>query len=463
MNMFKRFFSAYKGGGAAHGFEEAFRDTASEEMRKAVLLWYGLYYDFAGDYGGLDPAQRIPFVIVDGLYKAVFGEYEANASDTAEFSALQPSLDSFDKIRPAAFQQACIGGEAFIKPLVKRDRFAFTVIGRGNMIVLGRDAEGNITDLVTGALTVKGSDCYWLSERRTLGADGLCTVQNKLYRSDSKDMIGRPVPLSALPEYAELPPAFTFPESLDGLGLIPVKIPSVNCVDGSPDGVSVYAAAVREILKLYKHEVRTQDEYDLTAPHMVASADIQRRGKDGSLIEIPKYITPLMDEDPRDAGLTVWNPKPNQAELEARDDQIKRAIENIIGLRRGFLSKSDTREITATEILSTTTKMAYLVKDLQRMWDGAVQETARVCSVLARIYGIPWAGCEVTTHWGDGILYDEEKAFTRLSLMVAQGSLKPEYLVDWMKIKPLDPKRVAEIREQIIPAEKSKVSQRTIE
>lgn len=445
MNIFWRFLSALKSGGRINTLEETYKDSISEEMRKAVLLWYGLYYDFAGDEG-IDPAQRIPFVIVDGLYKAVFGEYEVSA-DT---DALREMLDAFNGVAAPAFQQACIGGEAFIKPLVKHDGFAFSAIGRGNMIVLERNAEGHITDLVTGALTVRGAAHYWLAERRTLGTDGFCTVRNKLYRSESKDTVGRLVPLSSLPEYAGLLPEFTFPETLGGLGLVPVKMPSVNCVDDSPDGVSVYAAAVREILKLYAHEARSQDEYDLTAPHLIASADIQRRDRDGRLVEIPKYITPLMDEDPRETGLTVWNPKPNQAELEARDDQIKRAIENIIGLRRGFLSKSDGRELTATEILSTTTKMAHLVKDLQRMWGGVVRETVRVCSVLARMYALPWDEREVSVSWGNGILYDEEKEYGRLSEMVTRGELMPEYLIDWMGIKPLESERIAEIRERFI-------------
>ncbi len=441
-----------------YGLEDAFgaKDITSEAMRKAILTWYGLYYDFDGD-DKFDPAQRVPYIIVDGLHKAAFGEYEVTAGAKEDANTLTAMLATFGRVTASAFQQAAIGGEVLIKPLIKREGVGFTVIGRGNMIVLGRDAEGDITDVVTGALTVKGTkhapSYYWLVERRTLEADGTCTVQNKLYQSESKDSIGRSVPMSSLPEYAGLPSSFTFPEAMGGLGLIPVRIPAVNCVDGSPDGVSVYAAATQEIIKLYSHEVRAQDEYDLTAPHLVASRDIQQRGIDGRLLEIPKYITPFLDDDPKDAGLTAWNPKPNQAELEARDDQIKRAIENIIGLRRGFLSKSDVQEFTATEIVSTTTKMAHLIKDLQSMWDGVVQDTVRVCGVLAHMYGLPWVDSEVTTSWGDGILYDEEKEFNRLSVAVARGEIMPEYLIDWMGIKPLDPGRIAEIRKQFMPAE----------
>jgi hypothetical protein len=437
------------------GFGEA--DITSEAMRRAVRLWYGLYYDFDGD-GKTDPAQRVPFVIVDGVYKAVFGEYSLSAADGTVLGGVgeqvfSAALDSFDKIRAEVFLQACIGGEALIKPLPGHGGFLFGVIGRGNMLVLERGADGGITDLVTGAMTVRGTPAapvyYRLTERRTLGADGLCTVQNKLYKSDNADSPGRPVPLSALPEYAGLQPVFTFPDPLGGLGLIPVRMPGVNCVDGSPDAVSLYAAAAREILKLYAHEARTQDEYDLTAPHLIASADLLRRDRE----EIPRYITSLLDDDPSAAGLTVWNPKPNQTELEARDDQIKRSIENIVGLRRGFLSKTDTQERTATEILSTSVKMAHLVKDLQRMWDGVVRETLRVCSLLAPMYAIPWAGREVAAVWGNGVLYDEEKEFDRLSRLVEQGHLTPEYLIDRMGIKALSPERLAEIRAMFIRTE----------
>jgi hypothetical protein len=378
------------------------------------------------------------------------------SAKTGDKSPLRSMLDSFGGITPDAFQQVCIGGEALIKPIIRRSGFAFNVIGRGDMIVLGRDETGRITDVVTGALTIKSAErlveYYRLAERRTVGADGICTVRNRLFKSTSQYAVGIPVPLDTLPEYANLQPEFTFPAEMNGLGLIPIRIPTVNCVDGSPDGVSVYAAAAREICKLYQHETRAQDEYDLTAPHLVASRDVQERDIDGRLIEIPKYITPFLDESPADAGLTVWNPKPNQMELEARDDQIKRAIENIIGLKRGFLSKSDVQEFTATEIQSTSTKMAHLIKSLQRIWDDVVQETVRVCGILARMLGMPWDGGEVATSWGNGILYDEQSEYQRLSTMTAQGYIRPEYLVGWQYDMPTDtPEDLAKIREKYMP------------
>ena len=461
-------FSALRSINTAQSFEDVFKakDITSPEMLRAIMTWFSLYFDDKTD-DKQDGAQRIPYIIIDGLGKAVFSEYGYSIDEgKLNGKQIKATLDNLDNVRNKAFQWAGIGGEILLKPVMKRGNFVFLVINRSNMVVLARDSEGNITDLATCEITVKSEESksvyYQLLERRTVDNQGKCTVENRLYKSDNVNDIGSSVPLGSISEYADLQPTFCFPLALDGTGLISVKMPTVNCVDGSQDGVSIYAAAVKEILKLYDHETRSQDEYDLTAPHLVASIDVQRRDKNGRLIEIPKYITPLLDEDPTEAGLQIWNPKPNQSELEARDDQIKRAIENIIGLRRGFLSKSDVQEFTATEILSTTTKMAHLIKDLQMMWESVLPETVRVCSLLAQMYNlIGWTAAdppEVVIEWGDGILYDEEKEFTRLNLMTAQGKLKDEYLLGWYYDMPTDtPEDLQAIREKYMPENSGEV------
>ncbi len=81
-------------------------------------------------------------------------------------------------------------------------------------------------------------------ERRTTGPDGRLTIENRLYQADNKATLGRRVPLQSLAQYERLADAYTYPAPLDGLGLVALKMPTVNCVDGSPDGVAVYEPAM---------------------------------------------------------------------------------------------------------------------------------------------------------------------------------------------------------------------------
>lgn len=448
------FFSAMAKLNMVQSFEDAFGapDITSSEMQKAIASWFNLYFDSSMPCE-VDSSQRIPYVIVDGLHKAVFGEYECSVDAKEDKGErLKASLDELDDCRQDAFQQTLIGGEGFIKPIPYKGNFIFSFVNRQAFIVLGRDAKGNITSAGTSEVTVKAKTFYTLLERRTVADDGSVTIENKLFKSDAPGVIGSPVALTSVPEYAHLEPEAKLSLPLDNLGLIPIKTPMSNCVDGSKDGVSVYAAAVNEIMNAYGHAKRTDNEYELTEPHALVSEDLQRRDTVGNLVPIAKYITPI-DGSPDEVGYNVYNPKPNQQELEARENQLLRHIEDICGLRRGTISHVDTEDKTATEVLTSSGRYALTIKDFQKMWEKAVFETVRTCNILGRIYH-GWDKSElpeVEIGWGNGVLYDEQKDYERLRDLVADGHLKPEYLIKWMEIKAMDPQEIASVREQFMP------------
>ena len=62
------------------------------------------------------------------------------------------------------------------------------------------------------------------------------------------------MPLKALARYDGLPEEYTYPEPIGGLGMAWLKTPLENCVDGSRDGVSIYAPAVGLIHNIDRNE-----------------------------------------------------------------------------------------------------------------------------------------------------------------------------------------------------------------
>lgn len=432
----------------AQSFEDAFRapDITSEKMQRAIKLWFELYFDDSIDCD-TDSATRIPYVVVDGLYKACFGEYGLTIEDvTPKDKHMATVVENLEEVQAEAFQQAMIGGEGFIKPILDGDTFRFGFIPRNCYVVLARDAAGNITSLGTCEVTIKGQHYYTLLERRTV-ADGRLTIENKLFKSASASYIGEHADLEEL--YEGLEETVMLP--IDGLGLAPIKMPMVNCVDGSKDGVSIYAAAIEEILTLYWHERRTNNEYELTEPHMVVSVDVLKRDENGK-VDIPKYAMSL-DEAPENVGVHTYNPTPNQAQLEARANQILRNIENIIGLRRGVLSHVESDDRTATEVQASSARYALVIADLQKTWEAAVHAVLEVCNALGQIY-LGWDSTEYSepsVSWGNGVLYDEDKEYQRLFALVQGNYLKAEYLLKWMELHSMDAEQIAEIREQFMP------------
>lgn len=441
--------------------DEAFgcNDVTTPQMQVAIKEWFDLYFDRHDCCYDSSSAQRIPYNIVDGLSNAVFGEYEYSISATDYF---ERAVDTIESIRVSAFQNAMIGGEALVKVTPYRDNFEYTVVPRYNYMVFNRDSDKNITDI--GMVECKhrsyGSQTYYytLMERRHYDDNGYLVIEYRLYRSIQEIVgvsnwcPGNLVPLNTIPEYAELEDNAIINAQVDNLGLIPISTSMVNSVDGSKEPVSFYAAAVKEIKRLYEHEKRIQNEYELTEPRLIVADDVVVRDKRGKLLKLPKYIQSI-DTTSQDNSFQIFNPTPHQNELEARENQLLRNIENILSLRRGRLSNVDSEDRTATEVQVTTAREALTINSLQQMWNRFIEKAVVITGQLGKFY-YQWQFDkypEVQINWGNGVLYDEEREYTRLHDLVIEGLLKPEYLIAWLYNLPIstgsdeDAQRQAEI------------------
>ena len=437
--------------GAARSYEEAFGavDCTSPYMKRAIAEWAHLYFnDLPAE--GEDPCQQIPYTIVCKLYKAVFGEYRAEAEDPFA----QRVLDALGGESREIVQQALIGGECYIKPFPFAGGFGFSAVGRGNVLVFGRDAGGRPTDIGSAEKQKDGRYYYTLLERRTVGPDGLLTIRNRLYRSDTDGELGTPVKLSALPRYGSLPDEYTFPEPI-GLGMVRVKTPMANNVDGSADGVSVYSAAVGLIHNINRNEYQINGEFSRGESRIIASADLVRRDERGRRA-LEDHLFTTLDDSPENVPLTIFSPALREQSFLNRKWEYLRNVENVIGLKRGLLSEVEAAERTATEITSSAGDYNLTIIDFQQMWEAAARETAVLCGKLGRLYQVEGAKEidpeTVSVSWGNGILYDEDKVWADYKGMVASGLLKPEIAVGWYFDLPAEtPEQQAYIRQRYMP------------
>ncbi|KAF5049209.1 Phage portal protein, SPP1 Gp6-like [anaerobic digester metagenome] len=414
-------------------FEEAFnvKDITSSDMKCAIKDWYWLYYN-REQTETEDPCQRLAYTVVNKLNKTVFSEYEAKSSNAFAASVLM----SLDRRKYQAMQQASIGGEGFLKPIFVNSRIEFSMIPRRNYIVLGRNELDAITDIGTQESTEVDKLYYTLLERRTIGYDGRLTIQNRLFRSDTKDIIGTEVSLTALDKYAELQPSMTLSTPLYSLGLIPIKTPMENCVDGSEDGVSVYAAASGLIHQINVNEKQLSGEFERGESRIIVSNDLMKKDPTTGRRMFKDHIFTGLDDDPETTGVTIFSPELRHESFLARKQEYLRNIESMIGLKRGILSEVEETEKTATEITSSAGDYNLTVQDFQRMWENTVKEALRVCSILGPMYHISGATVinpekDVTIEWGDGVLFDRTRTWQEYTGMVASGLLKPELALAW--------------------------------
>lgn len=436
----------------AYCLEDAFnaRDCTSREMAAAIKEWFRLYYERKPTEES-DPCQRIAYTVVNKLTKTAFGEYKASSKD----GFAQDVLTALDRRRKQAMQMALVGGEAFIKPFPFNGGFSFSVVSRDNVLVFGRDAEGTPTDIGTAERTVAGSSYYTLLERRAVDARGYLTIRNMLYRSEMSQTLGQKVSLNSLEQYAALPEEYTYPVPLHSLGMARMKTPVENCVDGTKDGVSVYAAAVGLIRNIDRNEAQINGEFERGKSRIFVDETLLRNREGHRALTDSVFVGAPLDY--QDGGkITIFSPALREQSFLNRKREYLRNVENIIGIKRGLLSEVEAVERTAKEVTSSEGDYNLTIIDVQAMWTDAVLEALRLCGLLGKLYRVPGAHeaakDAVVLDYGNGVLYDEEKTWADYLTMVAQGLLKPEIAVGWRFNMPTETERDLErIREKYMP------------
>ena len=434
-----------------YSLEDAFRakDITSSEMRAAIAEWFRLYYEREATKDS-DPCQRIAYTVVNKLTKTCFGEYKATSKDA--FS--QSILKGMDVSKRKAMQMLMVGGEAYLKPYPTSKGWGVSVVRRDNVLVFGRDTAGAVTDCGTIEQTAEGSYDYTLLERRTVGADGRLTIRNRLYKSDNRYNIGQPCALNSIAKYAMLQNDYTYSVPM-GLGMVQMKTPIENLVDGSTDGVSVYSAAVGLIHNIDHNEAQINGEFDRGESRIIASSDLMERGDDGKR-HFSDHIFVGIDDSPENVGVTIFSPELREQSYLNRKREYLRNVESVIGIKRGLLSEVEAQERTAKEVTSSEGDYNLTIIELQEVWTQAVKESVKLCGILGRLYHVPGAKevpeDDIVIDWGNGVLFDEEKTWADYLDLVSRGMLKPEIALGWKFGMPTETEAdLAAIRKKYMP------------
>lgn len=424
-------------------------DITSNAMKEAIAEWFDLYYRKNADEKE-NTCQQIPYTIVRKLTKTVFAEYQASSQDTFARGVLEALIET----QGEAMQTALIGGECLIKPVPAKNSFYFTVIPRNNLQVFGRDITGAPTDIGTEEKSTFGKHFYTFLERRTVDEKGFLTIRNYLYRSTTERELGTRTSLASHPRYALLEDEFTFPRPVGSIGLVRMKTPMVNSIDGSKDGISVYAAATGLIRCINQNEAQLDGEFSRGESRILASKDLIKR-KNG-VNQIESHLFTALDGDAEEIGINIFSPELREKSFLARKQEYLRNIENVIGLKRGLLSEVEAAERTATEITSSAGEYNLTIIDFQKMWEYTLKEIFRVCGILGEMYKVAGAHAvdmdDVVIAWGNGVLYDEAKTNMELLSQVQSGLLKPERYMGWYHNLPCETEEErAAIRKNYMP------------
>lgn len=278
--------------------------------------------------------------------------------------------------------------------------------------------------------------------------------RNRLYKSDNRHNIGQPCALDSLAKYALLQDDYTYSVPM-GLGMVQMKTPIENLVDGSTDGVSVYSAAVGLIHNIDHNEAQINGEFDRGESRIIASSDLMERDDDGKR-HFADHIFVGIDDSPERVGVTIFSPELRDQSFLNRKREYLRNVESIIGIKRGLLSEVEAQERTAKEVTSSEGDYNLTIIDLQEVWTQAVKDAVKLCSILGRLYHVPGATevpeDDIVIDWGNGVLFDEEKTWADYLDLVSRGMLKPEIALGWKFGMPTETEAdLAAIRAKYMP------------
>ena len=241
------------------------------------------------------------------------------------------------------------------------------------------------------------------------------------------------------------------------MGLAVLRMPTVNCVDGSADPVSIYAPAVGLMHALARCEDQLNHEFLNGASRVFASEDLLRPDASGARGLRDDLFVGLPD-DPANVGVTVYSPTLREGSYLARKQDILRSCESLLGLRRGILSETnaETQPRTATEIAAASVDYDLTIRSLQKAWEDCAGDALFICSCLDRAYHKDdWWPTELRIDWGDGVLYDRSRVWAEQQQMVASGLLRPEIALAWYYDLPAETEAdLQAVREKYMPAAK---------
>lgn len=276
---------------------------------------------------------------------------------------------------------------------------------------------------------------YHKLEGRTVTVSNYAYKKNRTIELTSPNRLevdlGQEVPLSSVPEWADLQPNVTI-EGVDRLLFAYFKMPEANTIDThSPLGVSAYSRVVNLIKDADYQYSRLLWEYeggelaidvDRDALKLITDAN----GNDVTRLPImQERLFRKVDLNAEDT-YNVFAPELRDTAITNGLNTILMRIEDATGLSRGTISGDPqfvaTEAKTATEMKILKQRSYSTNADIQDALEDALRDVIYVMDVYATLYSVTTEGkYEVSFEWDDSILVDAESELTKRLALINAG------------------------------------------
>ena len=394
--------------------EEVFpvKTYLSSSMESAITEWLYLEQGEPKLLNGFTPEKRV----AEDLISVRFPNLVAREISELVMQSIDCRVESKDRIRAGILQSKidkhfCENASNLLERVImlgglflKYDGVdGFDEVSPDRFLVTSFDSDGNITGGIFFTYLQDGRNFYTRAEWHRFDgkdADGksLYKISNRAFKSKLDGDVGRQIPLTSVPEWANILPEVQFHGLIKPL-FVYVKNPRVNTVDPySPLGESVFQRSLPVLTILDTAMSALNRETNQSNPMMVVDPVSLQVAKDHG-IEIPPYVMAL-GKPSVDNYVEQWQPK---LQTEERLRTVQWAI-SYVAVQSGFdashfmfngqiISVNTATQVEALERHTINTVLEYR-KLFDRPetngtgWVGYLHDLAYILDVMLTMQGV---------------------------------------------------------------------------
>lgn len=398
----------------------------SNEMQQALDLWCRMYEDCPPWSGETVKTMQIPSAVASELARLVTIEMKSEIGGSYRAQYLNEQYQNvLDDIRRCA-EYGCAKGGLIFKPYVTDGKIAVDYIQADCFFPTAFDSSGRITGAVFTDRIHRGGRIYTRFEYHDF-KDGIYSVKNIAYVSDSENHIGSRTSLSSIAEWADIQEE-TLIQNVDKPLFAYFRMPNANTSDvRSPLGASAYARAVDLIKEADRQYSRLLWEFESGERALYVSDTAFRRDKNGKAITPNKRLYRLLSaEDAKGDLFQDWTPTLREENILRGLNALLRKIEFNCGLAYGTLSDVQDTDKTAEEIKASKQRSYATVCDIQKALRSALEDLIYAMDALCSLYRLaPDGKYDVSFEFDDSIAADRQAEFAEKQMLVTSGIMRP--------------------------------------
>lgn len=411
----------------------------SPEMANALDNWYKLYTNQAPWLGDSVKSLNLPAFISSELARQILLElkWSITGKNEAANKRAEYLKTEFEKLLPILrhkLEQGCAAGGMTIKPYTKDGHLFFDFTMDWSLYPVAFDDDGNMSDVIFRDMIIEGKTIYNRLERHTVLNDDSVRITQRAFKSTVKDSIGVPIPLTDVPQWAELEPEAIVKDT-GGQMFGWFKVAAANNIDpDSPMGASCFAKAQGTIEQADRQYSRLLWEFEGSELAIDVDPTALRPNKTEcggwKMPELNKRLFRAVDVEQRDHDLyQVYSPAIRDANLINGLNQLYMRIEDQCGLARGTIADPNMDVRTATELTIVRQRSYATVSDNQTALEMCLKDVVRAMDVYATMYHLaPEGEYDVSFTWDDSIITGTMQELNeRLALLNAGMMGKVEF------------------------------------